>query len=487
MPKYTVASACLVLLACNPEPGETSAASETTLPETTGTSEATSTDASTGEPTTGSAAERERAALVDAIVRPGVDAGWLVGVSVVAIADGLTTTHHYGAVAQGGSPPDDDTLYEIGSVSKVFNALLLAEMAGRGEVALDQPVAELLPDTVSVPTKDGAQIRLVDLATHTSGLPPIPPSLAVDPDLTDPYVDYGADELYADLGQTMLTTAPGEAMAYSNYGAGLLGHVLARRGESEYEALLRARVLAPLGLDDTAIALDAEQSARLAVGHAEGEAVSYWRFDALAGAGALRSSAREARGFLAANLQPEGPLAAAIDAAQALHFDGGAGGQIGLAWQILPDGTRWHNGETGGFHSFVAIDRANQRALALYCNTVDHTVDALGAALLAALAGQPAQAPAYPTPVELPEATLEQFVGTYAFAPDVTVTISREGAVMRLQVIGQEPFRMFAIGPARFTLRVVDAEVEFTQLADGVAGALVLHQNGAAQVATRVP
>lgn len=208
----------------------------------------------------------------------------------------------------GDSSPDQDTIFEIGSITKVFTAALLADMARRGEVRLDDPVQRYLPAGVQVPTRGGRAITLLHLATHTSGLPRLPGNLGrTVRDRANPYAHYTVDDLYAFLNGCRLARVPGERYAYSNLGAGLLGHVLALRAGMGYEALVTRRLCGPLGMMDTAVTLSPEQRGRLAQGHAASdEPVPLWDLPMLAGAGALRSTARDMLAFLAANLESAG-------------------------------------------------------------------------------------------------------------------------------------------------------------------------------------
>ena len=227
----------------------------------------------------------------------------------------------YGKVAEDSArPPDAGTVFEIGSITKVFTAALLAEMAGREEVRLDQPVAELLPPGVRVPSYRGRAITLAHLAEHTAALPRLPGNLwATVTDMKNPYRDYQVAHLYEYLSGATIGFPPGTGVAYSNLGAGLLGHVLALRAGRPFEDLLAERVLRPLGLADTGITLSADQAARLAPGHTDkGEPTPNWDIPSLAGAGALKSTAAEMLTFLRANLDPPGtPVGAALRACHA--------------------------------------------------------------------------------------------------------------------------------------------------------------------------
>ena len=291
-------------------------------------------------------------------------------------------------VTVGDAPYDGRTLFEIGSITKVFTGILLAEMAERGEVRIDQPVAELLPGDAVVPSRNGRPIRLVDLSTHSSGLPRMPDNFSpANPG--NPYVDYTIPQLYDFLRRHKLRRDPGVEAEYSNVGVGLLGHALARRAGTSYEALVTARILAPLGLTSTRITLSPADVARLAPGHdARGRPVPNWDLaEAFAGAGALRSNVDDMLTFLAANLSPpEGStLGRAIRRAQTTHFSSADGRKSGLGWgmsllkqerQILT-----HGGGTGGYLTFVAVDPERRLGVVVLSNQV-RDVSRLGLHLL---------------------------------------------------------------------------------------------------------
>ena len=212
-------------------------------------------------------------------------------------------------------PVDGDTIFEIGSISKVFTSLLLADMVNRKEVTLDDPVAKYLPEHVRMPERSGKAIKLLDLSTHTSGLPCVPGNLNPK-DPTNPYADYSVDDLYQFLSGYTLPRDPGSEVEYSNLGGGLLGHILAHRAGTNYETLVRVRITEPPGMPDTGITLSSSMKQRMATGHnATLAPVANWDFPMLAGAGALRSSANDMLTFLEAFLgYRESPLASAMKA-----------------------------------------------------------------------------------------------------------------------------------------------------------------------------
>jgi D-alanyl-D-alanine-carboxypeptidase/D-alanyl-D-alanine-endopeptidase len=256
--------------------------------------------------TTPALSEAEIRTLLQGRLDPRADIGL---VAAVVSPEGVRIITAGIAGPNGAPALNEDTVFEIGSITKVFTAATLSEMIERGEVALDDSLGKYLPADVRVPERNGKTITLIDLVTHTSGLPAIPSNLVIEP--TNPYVHYTVPQLYAFLGEYRLTRDIGGSFEYSNVGAGLLGHVLALKSGVGYEELVRQRILQPLDMKDTAISLSTSMKARLAVGHdREGNAVPNWDLPTLAGAGALRSTANDMVKFLQANLADSGPLSA---------------------------------------------------------------------------------------------------------------------------------------------------------------------------------
>ena len=257
--------------------------------------------------------------------------------------------------------PDGDTVFEIGSITKVFTSTLLADLVSKAELRLDTPVQSLLGDEVRVPARDGAEITLGHLATHSSGLPRLPTNFAPE-DPTNPYADYTVDDLYAFLSSHELARDIGAAVEYSNLGFGLLSHALALREGTDFETLIGERILEPLEMRDTAVELTPDLRERLAPGH-DGrlEPAANWDLPVLAGAGALRSTVNDLLTFLEANLGlRESPLGEAMELARTpRRSDPALGMDIGLGWIIASDGDHefvWHNGGTGGYASFMGFD-----------------------------------------------------------------------------------------------------------------------------------
>ena len=264
-------------------------------------------------------------------------------------------------IAVGDTTLDGRSLFEIGSITKVFTGTLLAYAVEAGEARLDQPVRELLPDTVRVPERGGRQITLLNLATHTSGLPRMPDNMR-PANWENPYADYTIGQLYGFLNSHTLGRDIGRENVYSNYGAGLLGHLLARRAGMTWEQLARTRILEPLGMRNTMIVIADSARSRLVPGYdGSGRRKANWDLaEAFAGAGALRSGADDMLTFLAANISPpeSTTLGRAMRRATTRHPVGFANG--GLLWGIstnrFGNTTIGHGGGTGGYSTYIGFD-----------------------------------------------------------------------------------------------------------------------------------
>jgi D-alanyl-D-alanine-carboxypeptidase/D-alanyl-D-alanine-endopeptidase len=290
--------------------------------------------------------------------------------------------------ADQAEAPSPTTIFEIGSVTKVFTALLLADMAAEGLVALDDPVQQYLPQHVRLPVW-GRPITLVDLATQSSGLPRLPKGLLGMSlrDRGNPYAGFTERHLERAVVEARLKGPPGEKLRYSNFGFGLLGHVLARRGGADFEHIVRERICDPLGLRDTSMAVSRAAEARVAQGHnRRRKSVSPWDLPTLAGAGTLRSTVGDLLRFL--ELQLQEPTTSLGCAAATTHVPRMKRGPLEqcLGWVSLPllrspHRMLWHNGGTGGFRSFVGLVSARQLGVVVLSNSA-RSVDAVGFRIL---------------------------------------------------------------------------------------------------------
>jgi CubicO group peptidase (beta-lactamase class C family) len=300
-------------------------------------------------------------AQIDSLAQPLIDNGKVVGLAIGIIRGNETYTLGYGRIAKGSQvKPTGDTIFEIGSISKVFTGLLLADMVGQGLVRLDQPVKELLPSSVTVPEKVGRAITLLDLVTHTSGLPMVPDNDKPNAKM-NPYADYTVEQLYDFLSRYALTREPGTKYEYSNLGIGLLGHVLALRAGMSYEELLKRHICERLGLKQTTITLTKEQQKEFAQGYnLNGKPTPHWANPTLAGSGALRSSVNDLLQFLRANIDPSATsLETTLRASHVPRFEKPNAPRLAMAWQFSRIGSGYalgHPGQTAGFRSLAIFD-----------------------------------------------------------------------------------------------------------------------------------
>lgn len=399
----------------------------------------------------------------------------------VAWVDAEGTTFLQSGRFDGAASPAimPDTQFEIGSITKVFTALLLAESERFGKVNRADPAAKYL-----LPPDDPAQaalakITLLSLTTHTSGLPRLSSNIGSNPDANpDPYAGYDRAMLVEALRQDGATASAGRGVAYSNFGAAVLGEALGAAWGTSYAGALRTHVLEPLGMKATTVGLAGlTPPSDFPPGHANGKTVPNWTFQAYAPAGALRSSAREMAIFLAACLgQGANPLRAAIKATiQPQHALADVGGHIGLGWLITDGGVIWHNGSTAGSHAFIAFNPKAGAGIVILAN-VQLPAEPLGFGALGAKPPQPK--------VETVKGAAD-YVGRYSLTPAFAIDVTEMNGTLHGQATGQPAFAMRAIAADRFAIVGVPAEISFERGADGKVSALVLHQNGVDQRAPR--
>ena len=386
-------------------------------------------------------------------------------------------------------PLDGDTVFEIGSITKVFTALLLTDMVTRGEVALDDPVARYLPSEGRIPGRNGKQITLLDLATYTSGLPRNPDHPAPK-DGANPLADYTVEQLYAFLSGHALRFDPGTHYEYSNLGFGLLGHALARRADKSYEELVLSRICAPLGMESTRITLSASMRERMARGHNSIlEPTANWDMPTLAGSGAIRSTANDLFAFLRA-VSPtirDAPLRPAIDMLLATRRPtSNPRLSVALGWFVSTehdDEVVWKTGGTGGYYSFVGFStRSNQGAVALSNAGFWNPLDDIGMHLV----NTAFPLVRHPPQITVDAATLAAYSGTYVMSPEFALTIRAKAERLFVRGTGQEEFELFADARDRFFMRAVDAQAIFLRDKDGQVQELIWHQNGRYRYCRRV-
>lgn len=327
-------------------------------------------------------------AKIEDTCRPYFEYKGFTGLSIGVIKDGEIAYFNYGTTEKDGTVAvTEDTIYEIASNTKPFTAALLGLLANRETVSLSQPISDFFDH--AVPTFNGEEATLRDLATHSSGLPRLPDNLVIN---DNPYKDYTEAMLLDYLQQGQLNWKPGTAYSYSNLGMGLLGYILGKAADSSYGELLQENILAPIGMDSTALVLNAEQQARKAKPHIiKGLPGHEWDFDVLEGCGGLKSTTRDMTRYLMAylgHLEINDELEAALKKTQHLYYNG-SDAQMGLGWFWGQVGgvNMWnHTGQVGGYCSFTGFSPYQDIGIVLLCNNAT-TVDNLADQLVEVLAG----------------------------------------------------------------------------------------------------
>lgn len=298
-----------------------------------------------------------------ALIKQRVDLGGTVGIVVGLLErDGRRRIIAYGDPGPGQPPLDGNSVFDIGSITKVFTAILLAEMVLDGEVNLDDPVQKFLPSSVRVPQRNGRQITLAHLAMHNSGLPRDPANVGPDPG-PNSYAQFTVERMYGFLSGYSLPRDPGAGQEYSNVGVGLLGHALSLAAGEPFEQLEQERVWTPLGLHHTGITMTPWMRAHLAIGHASsgGATVPNWNSPAIASAGAMRSTANDLLDFLWASIHADSsPLGRAMAFTQRSHLAPGASAARPLIWgrrSTATDTIFGHTGGTGGYRTRIGFLR----------------------------------------------------------------------------------------------------------------------------------
>lgn len=424
---------------------------------------------------------------VEKTIRQRVDGKYNVGIVLGYIEDGETTYFSYGKTAlKDGTEVDEKSVFEIGSISKVFTTILLADQVLQGNMALDDPIARYLPEDVKVPQRNGKRITLKDLATHTSGLPRMPTNFR-PVDANNPFLGYEKEQIYEFLTSYELPRDIGVQYEYSNFGMGLLGHLLELQSGKPYETLVSERISSVNGMTDTGRALRPAMKERLAKGHAYGSEVRNWDITGLAGAGGLRSTAADMVQFIAANMKSaERPMEKAMELSHKTAFqDADSDFKIGLGWHFANAGTvLWHNGGTGGYRAFAGFHPQRQVGVVVLTNCLE-SVDDIGLHLLDS---SNELSRAYDPVAEKTVATalLKTYEGRYEFSPAFAIEITREENQLFLQATGQQRFPVFPSAEDTFFLKVVAAHIVFNKDEAGNVISLTLHQNGQSPVGKKV-
>lgn len=432
--------------------------------------------------------------VVQRHLEPVIEAGLIPGAVVGVYVDGVESYYSVGFLDfENGVKPCFGTLYEIGSISKVFTGVLFADAVRRGEVSKDTLVDDLLPGGVDAKDYKGTEVRLWHLTSHTSGWPTGPANLrSVDGE--DPFADYTLKKLYKYISAASPMTVPGEEFQYSNLAVGLLGTLIAQNADSEYEELVTERIFEPLGIEDILISLDDEDLLRLAPATSGGRMTKHWStMGPLDGAGVWVASVPAMLGFAVANIEGgDGDVFESLEMAREPLADNAWGGRVGFGWMLAGDKTTWwHNGMTGGYSSYMAVNPTLEIAVVVLSNGASGYTTPAGAKIFQELAGMDVE------PVEIAKQGVDEdyaqrLVGEYK-GTAFTIWITQKRGKVFARLDDQPVLALLPMDDEkRFRYEVVDAVLEFEIGDEGVGGGggeatkVTLFQNGMEMPCDRV-
>lgn len=366
------------------------------------------------------------------------------GAAVALIDHGKIQFFCSGNMAIDGNPVTEDTIFEIGSITKVFTTLALVDMMNKGKVQLDDPIEKYLPG-VKIPELDGKKITLRHLATHTSGMPRLPENFDLE-DRSNPYANYSLENLYEFLNQHVLQRAPGAQFEYSNVGMGLLGHILPLVANKSYEELIFDTISSKLAMENTGIIVTPQMQKRFAEGHQSDQKVKHWDFQqSMVGCGSLRSSIKDMSQFLAANMGLlSSPISNLLRQCQEQQYEPIPQMGVGLGWMLNQCDTDtkiiWHNGGTGGFRSYLGFDPIRQKGVVILANSGGDWPDEFGSVLL----DPTYQKPSIDKSLAKDSDYLNKFVGSYHAT--VFVTPDQPNQSLKIGVYGTRLYTELTCG-----------------------------------------
>lgn len=391
----------------------------------------------------------------------------------------------YGRISQARPVlPDEHTVFQTGSVTKVFTALLLSDMANSLGLRLDEAISDLLPGIV------GHDITLRHLATHTSGLPPMLPGFATA--YTRGAPDYTIDDLLDEFSRWRPSRKPSEQFEYSNVGYALLGTALCRTVGQTFGALMHSRVCQPLGLRDTAVITPLPHTAdRCATGHDESLLPledTHWGWRVFAGSGTLLTTANDLLTFLSAALGlVQTPLTPAFDLmlrdlrqTNAFYVPGAVmpGNHVGLGWMVHRDegDIVWHSGGVNGFRAFVGYAPDERTGVAVLSNTLSgpRGIDDIGFHML----DKDRPLALLREEMYVPPHEFAELEGHYAATADSHLTIKREGDRIFVRGPTGKPARLFAERRDAWFLKVADIQFTVVRADSGRVIGLSMNQGG---------
>ncbi len=356
---------------------------------------------------------------------------------------------------------NENTLFEIGSVTKVITTVMLQKLIDKGDFALSDTLQMHMPSYVHVPTYNGNEINLLHLATNYAGFPYVPENSNVK-DLSNPFAGYTVDLLYEYLNTKKLNREPGTEYEYSNLGMGLLGHIMELRYNMSYEDIVKKEICESLGMENTCVTLSNEQKNHFAIGHVGDAEVGCWDLPCIEAAGGLRSTAKDLARFIAANLnlfpcdfyESMEKTHTALFPAVNSHMKIALGWHVSSLFENIEIG---HNGSTGGYHSFVGFCKETKRGVVLLTNGCTNIDDIARHFLDNRYEMIDEEEVMVVDPI-----ILDKYVGKYRHLTGLTCRIARKGFKLIGSVIGHPEVLLNPDSNTSFYTTILDAQVEFS-------------------------
>jgi CubicO group peptidase (beta-lactamase class C family) len=325
---------------------------------------------------------------VDSLVSEFMSNPVNAGLSVAVIEEGVTYFYHYGEVKKGTAVlPNNSTIYEIGSTSKTFTGLLLAQAVIDKKLSLEDDIRKFLPVKCANLEYNSQPVKVKHLVTHTSRIPRIPSDIEKQKGYNElnPYKNYNKDMVYDYLNTLKLDTLPGIQLDYSNTGMALLGLILENVYKKSYEELVEFYIAKPFNMVNTGVNVPASKIKQFATGYNDnGIETPYWDLGDQAGAGGIRSTIADMAAYVGEQIKED---RIAIKVSHDEQFKGKKEA-IAYAWFIQPtktgDTILWHNGGTYGFTSFCGFIKEKKCGVVVLSNS-GTGVDAIAVSLLKSL------------------------------------------------------------------------------------------------------
>lgn len=391
-----------------------------------------------------------------------IEVGINSAISVAIINENGAEFFNYGKAHANGRAVDEHTVYEIGSITKVFTSLILGVLVSKDEVFLEDKVYKYFPSKKGIPKGNFNNITLGSLSDHTSGLPRMPPEFKPS-NPNNPYLDFSFKELSHYISAAKISEKVGSKYLYSNLGYAILGYALSSHTNLTYEELLTSFITEPLDMSETRVTLDSEMSNNFAKGHRFGSEVNNWDMSAMISAGGIFSSTSDLAKFIYSYLGYSNiDLQNSMELTIMPRHNMAHNRQVGLGWHIASKGNRClviHGGLTGGYSSFIGFIPESGKGVVVLSNS-DSSIDDIGFHLLN---------PQYDLrevkspkeSISLSNNVLESYVGTYSWPPYNKIIVSLEQGVLYAKINNFSKIQLYAKTSTEFYTTTSLAEFRF--------------------------